>query len=470
MPKIVKIKRTNVAGSTPTLSYGEVAYNAADNKLFAGNAANQAVVVGAGGGGGGGGIVEATTAAGFPATGSVGTMYHATDSSKIYFWDASGVYVEAGTSGGGGSGSFTLPTASDSVLGGIKVGSGLTIADGVLSAAGDLFLRSLFVPAAPTSVTPTRGNSLATLSWTAPTGVISQAPITDYVVQYSSTSGSTWTTFSDGTSTSTSATVTGLTNGTAYVFRVAAVNAVGQGAWSSASSAVTPIDAFVPVAVLLTSGTTSYSVPSGATSMKAWAVGGGGNGAGAWAAGAAGGVAYKTWNVTSGSSVSMSIAAGISGNTSDRAGDDTNVTYSGTTITGGGGGGFDNGFTSGSYSGGDGGWGNVYASGVSDQSGSGNGVSGGAIGGNGSVQSCGRKIATDVSGLLAAVSLAGGKTTEDCGTVAAFGSGAFTGGNPGGTLARNGKNAGYGGGGNAFAGGYNGGGYAGAGAVVLYFT
>jgi hypothetical protein len=55
------------------------------------------------GGGGSANIVEATTAAGFPATGSAGTLYHATNVRRIYFWDASsGVYVEAGPSGGGG--------------------------------------------------------------------------------------------------------------------------------------------------------------------------------------------------------------------------------------------------------------------------------------------------------------------------------------------------------------------------------
>lgn len=37
---------------------------------------------------------------------------------------------------GGGGGSYTLPIASASTLGGIKVGSGLTITDGVLSADG----------------------------------------------------------------------------------------------------------------------------------------------------------------------------------------------------------------------------------------------------------------------------------------------------------------------------------------------
>jgi hypothetical protein len=104
----------------------------------------------------------------------------------------------------------------------------------------DALLRALFVPPAPTSLTATAGNAQVALSWTAPT-VLSVTPITDYVVQFSSNSGSTWTTFSDGTSTATSATVTGLTNGTAYVFRVAAVNGVGTGAYSTATSSVTPI-------------------------------------------------------------------------------------------------------------------------------------------------------------------------------------------------------------------------------------
>jgi hypothetical protein len=92
---------------------------------------------------------------------------------------------------------------------------------------------------APTSVTATAGNEQATVSWTAPVDNGGYA-ITDYAVQFSSNSGSTWTTFADGTSTTTTATVTGLTNGTAYVFRVAAVNGAGTGPYSSATSSVTP--------------------------------------------------------------------------------------------------------------------------------------------------------------------------------------------------------------------------------------
>ena len=93
-------------------------------------------------------------------------------------------------------------------------------------------------PGAPTSVTATPGNVSAAVSWTAPAST--GAAITDYVVQFSSDSGSTWSTFADGTSSSTSATVTGLENGISYVFRVAATNSVGTGDYSSASSAITP--------------------------------------------------------------------------------------------------------------------------------------------------------------------------------------------------------------------------------------
>ena len=46
-----------------------------------------------------------------------------------------GAEVE-GLGGGEGGGSYTLPVASASTLGGVKVGSGLTITDGVLSADG----------------------------------------------------------------------------------------------------------------------------------------------------------------------------------------------------------------------------------------------------------------------------------------------------------------------------------------------
>jgi hypothetical protein len=110
---------------------------------------------------------------------------------------------------------------------------------GSLGGTEDVNLRQYFIPAAPTNVTGLSGNGQVAISWTAPT-VSAQIPVTDYIIQYSSNSGSSWTTFSDGVSAATSATVTGLTNGTSYVFRVAAVNALGQGAFTAASSSATP--------------------------------------------------------------------------------------------------------------------------------------------------------------------------------------------------------------------------------------
>jgi hypothetical protein len=108
----------------------------------------------------------------------------------------------------------------------------------------DVGFRCVFLPssapAAPSTIAGTSGNTQVSLTWSAPSSTGGPA-ITDYVIQYSSNSGSTWTTFSDGISTNTNALVTGLSNGTSYVFRVAATNSVGAGIYGAASTSVTPV-------------------------------------------------------------------------------------------------------------------------------------------------------------------------------------------------------------------------------------
>jgi hypothetical protein len=108
-------------------------------------------------------------------------------------------------------------------------------------------------PAAPT-LTATGGNESVSLSWTAPSSLLT---ITDYIIQYSSDSGATWTTVPDGVSAGTTYEITGLTNGTEYTLRVAAVSGVGAGAWSNSATA---LPASLPSYNVTISGSTTHPV------------------------------------------------------------------------------------------------------------------------------------------------------------------------------------------------------------------
>jgi large repetitive protein len=136
------------------------------------------------------------------------------------------------------------------------------VTPGVFSSA--ISVTPATTPSAPSVPSVTAGNGQASLAWFAPTSD-GGSELSDYVIQYSSNSGSSWTTFNDGESLTTSATVTGLTNGTSYVFRVAAKNVVGTGLYSSASLSTTPISA--PTAPLSVAGT-----PGNASIAMTWAV------------------------------------------------------------------------------------------------------------------------------------------------------------------------------------------------------
>jgi len=93
-------------------------------------------------------------------------------------------------------------------------------------------------PAAPGAVSATAGDGSATVTWNAPYD--GGSPITSYsVTPYIGSTAQAPVTVS-GTPPVTSATVNGLTNGTAYTFTVAATNALGTGPPSAASNAVTP--------------------------------------------------------------------------------------------------------------------------------------------------------------------------------------------------------------------------------------
>lgn len=89
------------------------------------------------------------------------------------------------------------------------------------------------VPSAPLNLAATPGaNTTIGLTWQAP-ATDNYSAITDYTVQYYDDDLSTWTTVSGCTGTTRSCDVTGLSNDELHQFRVAAINAAGQGPWSN---------------------------------------------------------------------------------------------------------------------------------------------------------------------------------------------------------------------------------------------
>jgi len=97
----------------------------------------------------------------------------------------------------------------------------------------------------PGSVASSSSNSQVILNWTTPSddgGVT----ITDYMVEYMEADGEFWLVYDDGTSTTTSATVSGLTNGQEYQFRISAINSVGIGDASSTTSATPSVAPELP--------------------------------------------------------------------------------------------------------------------------------------------------------------------------------------------------------------------------------
>jgi large repetitive protein len=124
-----------------------------------------------------------------------------------------------------------------------QLGDGLsTSSDTAVSAAG-IAIVSVLVPvtgpSAPLSLSEVSHNDTQViLNWSAPSDN-GGSPVTDYKIEYKPAGGS-WIVFSDGTSTSTSVTVSGLTRGTRYTFRVTGVNAVEDGDISLVSVEITP--------------------------------------------------------------------------------------------------------------------------------------------------------------------------------------------------------------------------------------
>ena len=104
------------------------------------------------------------------------------------------------------------------------------------------------VPNAVSSITPTPGNVSVSLAYTAPPN--GGSAITGYKVERS-TDNSTWTQVIAST-TSNPYSVTGLTNGTLYYFRLTAINALGSSSPSASVSATPRTTPGIPTSVTAT--------------------------------------------------------------------------------------------------------------------------------------------------------------------------------------------------------------------------
>ncbi len=164
----------------------------------------------------------------------------------------------------------TIAANSNALVGGIAVESTLTKAASfsITDTAGNaqttlvgspqsVTVTRMAQPSAPVISSVTAGNAQVVVAWVTP--ATNGAAIFDYVVQYSTSSGGSYATFDDGTSTSTSATVTGLTNYTPYYFKVAAINSVGTGSYSNEST-VLPMPTGAPTVVAGTAGNTTVAL------------------------------------------------------------------------------------------------------------------------------------------------------------------------------------------------------------------
>jgi hypothetical protein len=156
-------------------------------------------------------------------------------------------------------------TATTHTITGLKNGTAYTFSVKASNAAGSsiasspsTYVTPANVPGVPANVTATAGNARAQVSFSAPVSD-GGSTINGYTVSSYPPGGKDV----NAGSTATTHTITGLKNGTDYIFWVKASNAAGSSIASSPSNIVTPID--VPANVTATAGNArakvSFSAP-----------------------------------------------------------------------------------------------------------------------------------------------------------------------------------------------------------------
>jgi YVTN family beta-propeller protein len=136
---------------------------------------------------------------------------------------------------------FTAPTIDDTLS------FMLTVSDGTATSNPDVV--NIYVgapvpdpipPPPPTALSTTPLDNSVEISWQPPSDNGGQT-ITDYIIEFKKQSDSTWQVYDDGTSDSTSITVSGLINDESYQFKISSVSLAGIGDASN-SIVETPVE------------------------------------------------------------------------------------------------------------------------------------------------------------------------------------------------------------------------------------
>ncbi len=125
-------------------------------------------------------------------------------------------------------------------------------------------VRSVASASAPTAPTVSSADSSVSVSWSAPT---SADPIVGYRIRYSTNNGSSWTTHAtDFDASALTRSISGLTNGSQYIFQVAALtgdlnNSPTLGTWSASSLPTIPGAASAPTLGTVVAGNGKLTIP-----------------------------------------------------------------------------------------------------------------------------------------------------------------------------------------------------------------
>lgn len=160
-----------------------------------------------------------------------------------------------------------VDTTSPVVIGGLTNGTTYYIqirgvnqlGKGIASETLSINTNPYTIPGAPTITSVTPSNGSVTVNWSAPASDGGR-PVTNYSVQYSSNSGASWST-PESAGTALTKPISGLNNGTSYIFRVYATNLRGDGPVSTSSVSVVPFTIpSAPTSLSSTEGDTSLSI------------------------------------------------------------------------------------------------------------------------------------------------------------------------------------------------------------------